>query len=180
MSKRYGRNQKRRAREQIELLAGVAVSAQRHAESATSEVRRLRGMIQDWDGDIKRMLGAYSAFRGYPDSISVRHLPKTGQRMPVQEDVSISLEPMEVTAAMSYTVGRLHLMQFESKRDIVSLRQLMRTCFIDEGGRVAYALGYEIDGHVFREAVMSDRERRHLADQIAASMVSHAQSAKAA
>lgn len=62
MAKRYGRNQRRRHREEI---ANLTVDIQRHIQIASNAVNQydeLYRRVRDWDDDIRLLLGGYSAF----------------------------------------------------------------------------------------------------------------------
>lgn len=171
MGKRYGRNQKRKQREAIATLTEQNQSLQRLAVNAAGEAHKLNTLIEQWDDEMRRLLGAYSAFRGYPDHKYVRKMPKCGERHYIPRDMSVFDGPLTPIKCIQDTFARLHLMLFEHSEDKYSLRQLMRTSFIDESGEVLYALAYQIDGKSFLREMVGEREVASLSHQIAESFV---------
>lgn len=77
MSKRYGRNQKRAHRAQIAALTEAHERESKLAAHIGREVRSLRHEMEEWDNEIARLLGEYSAFR--------RQTPVVESRSPMRE-----------------------------------------------------------------------------------------------
>jgi hypothetical protein len=61
MAKRYGRNQRRRHREQIAALEAAYERETALLRDISAKLTRLRQQIYTWDCDVREMLGGYSA-----------------------------------------------------------------------------------------------------------------------
>jgi len=94
MGNRYGRKQKRAHREMIADLACVSRSLQTRLDGARNDYRRERAKVsrledifQNWDREIRSLLGPYSSFSINDATYRVDH-PDQIRRMPILPPVS--------------------------------------------------------------------------------------------
>lgn len=170
MSKRYGRNQKRRHRERI---AALEVSEQRLGDRAARSERALstlRSEVADWDEEIRRLLGSYSAFQKdvptFATDHPIREMPAMERLQPYADygaDIPFSM-------AMSQHIRmQRYITTIES--DPIRWSKLIRFVEADRrGAHVAYSMSDEM----VMQAKFGPREMHYLAERIAYELINHA------
>lgn len=154
MAKRYGRNQRRRHRQEIGALGrDLARSKAAHAyqteqtRQLAADLQLLRDQIKEWDAEICDILGAYSAMRFKTPSMQssepIYRLPIQGPvpRGPVGGSIP-TRESLE--KAM---VAHLKLLRILAEDDIMRLRHIVRLVVERPDGREELHFAYAIDGH---------------------------------
>lgn len=146
MSRRYGRNQKRRAREALAIVQATAEralsdaeryrSAQEMAEGLLKHNSMLRKSLQDQLDDAKEYLQAFSAVLP-PQTFKLDGEARHGFRMPVVEPLSLDFGcDVFTSTAMLQTV---HLETLLAKVDLDRLRQHMHCNAYFAGVQMAYS-----------------------------------------
>lgn len=166
MGNRYGRNQKRRHREQIAALERARIEDKRRLDSALKRAADLDNEMQDWDEEIRRLLGTYSALR--------RSAPEFRSAHPIRE-MSI-IEPMRFSASYGAEVAemtmptreRMRRFVFTLERDDIRMQRLIRFMETDGLGGVAYSISDAALAQGFGR-----REVAYLAHQIAENLANH-------
>ena len=168
MSKRYGRNQKRRARELIAALEDMHTMDRAHLAYVSKRAAELDAEMRAWDEEIKRMLGTYSALRR---STPEMHSSHPIRDMPIHEPISrmIRLDGEISMSEMTMPVReRMRRFVFTLRRDDMRMRRLIRFMETDGKGGVAYSISEEAIAHGFGR-----REISYLANEIASNMANH-------
>lgn len=147
MSRRYGRRQRRAAREQIEALTRDAFQLFTKSEQQQRDIVAQRALyyvlmqrIEDWDSEIRSMLGPYTSFAIDDTTFRVDSLDSIRQ-MAVMPPLSLSLlSPDSVPDQVSYHVYRvLNIVASLEERDLMTIRQYLRlriACGTDQEGEV--------------------------------------------
>lgn len=171
MGKRYGRNQKRAHREEIARLADNAVRLDRALEmeaglrsDITARLRALESKVEDWDNDIRELLGRYSAFLVDTARLKASEIMR---RIPIEEPARrvIDRDPGERAA---YTHAALRRIVASSAVIEENLRQVVRLIVERPGGAEELHFAYEIDGRVL--LTVGTREFPHAARAVAQSL----------
>lgn len=134
MSSRYGRKQKRAAREQIgmlELSLDTAMSGLTNHRIALRTVQDrfddLKQRIVEWDGDIRSMLGPYTSF-AINDATFRLDQPDHIREMAIMPELPsiLAMRADEVTDSVSYYVARMfHLIVDLDETDRMTLRRYL-------------------------------------------------------
>lgn len=135
MSRRFGRKQKRAMRAEIEGLSyGLNLSEERRA-SLAKDLRRTTNLyaelvsrIEDWDADIRSMLGPFTSFAVNDQTFRVDH-PDQIRQMPILPPVPIfSSHPSDMIGeTVTYYVERiLGLLTDLREDDLMTLRRYLR------------------------------------------------------
>jgi uncharacterized coiled-coil protein SlyX len=168
MSKRYGRNQKRRARERIAALEEAHTMDRALLADVSKRAADLDAEMREWDEEIRRLLGHYSALR--------RHTPQMQSSYPIREmpihepisrmsrfDGEISMSEMTMSVR-----ERMRRFVFTIRRDDMRMQRLIRFMEIDGRGGVSYAISERAIANGFGK-----REISYLAHEIASNMAHH-------
>lgn len=169
MSKRYGRNQKRRARERIAALEEAHTMDRALLADVSKRAADLDAEMREWDEEIRRLMGSYSALR--------RHTPEMQSSHPIRE--MVICEPLmnmagfdamdnELSSMTMSVRERMRRFVFTMKRDDMRAQRLIRFMEIDGKGGVAYAISECAIANGFGK-----REISYLAHKIASNMAHH-------
>lgn len=138
MGNRYGRNQKRKHREQIAALQEMHRMDRALLNDVSKRAAALDAEMRAWDDEVRHLLGERSAFR--------RRTPETVSQYPTRE-VSI-IEPISkysddlagMSEAPMMTRERMRRFVFSIDRDDFRLQRLVRFIESDGRGGVAYVI----------------------------------------
>jgi hypothetical protein len=168
MSKRYGRNQKRRARERIAALEEAHTMDRALLADVSKRAADLDAEMREWDEEIERLMGSYSALR--------RHTPEMHSSHPIRE--MAFMEPVSRAIDFSAEISasdmvlnvreRMRRFVFTMNRDDMRMQRLIRFMEIDGKGGVAYAISERAIANGFGK-----REISYLAHEIASNMAHH-------
>lgn len=170
MSRRFGRNQRRRMREalveaQQTTSSAVAVAAQRgrRVNELVDEARDLRTMLDE----IADRVGRYAIAAGVPHNFEARWLQRGKGRF--QMDVPPDMPSMctfgnSMDMTMRFYDETMRLLEVEAVRDDFARQMHCRVTF-DE-----HAIGYAISDHALRNMTAKEIERR-IAPEIARLLV---------
>lgn len=168
MGKRYGRNQKRRAREQIAALEESHIMDRALLADVSKRAAELDAEMREWDEEIRRLLGTYSALRRRtPEMLSSHPI----REMPIHEPIShmsrfdgeISMSEMTIPVR-----ERMRRFIFTLSRDDIRMQRLIRFMETDGKGGVAYSISEHAIANGFGR-----REIAYLAHEIASNMAGH-------
>jgi hypothetical protein len=157
MAQRYGRRQKRRAREQIERLSRERGSFLMTASDLRRRLDELHDVIRNWDAEIRHLLGPYTSFAINDTTFHVgpngiRQLPVLGPIGP-PEMYDGSQIPSEVIERRAVNILELII---TSHIDIDPLRRYMRFK-LKQGYETRRDLGEA--GYAFSEPLWRDLQR---------------------
>lgn len=166
MARRFGRNQRRRMREEIAALE-VEVSDLKEARvNNMSHLRKLEHEVETWDDEISRLLGPFSSFRKDTQRSSAMRGPihhmHVGGATPapsVQEFVSdekVMLDPVE----------RMH--RFVLSMDDLPHEAVRMIRFKESNGKLDVA--YSVSTLQIAQCGFTKRDTHHLAMKIATGM----------
>lgn len=168
MGNRYGRNQKRRHRERIEWLERHYAAAKANAAQAVYELGLLQNEVQEWDEEIRRLLGEYSALRRRTPEMQSGHPIR---EMPIRERIAYQ-RYSEYEGAMSMpSASRERMRRFVltiERGDRYRMERFIRFMETDGLGGVAYCISETALAHGFGR-----REIAYLAIDIAKSLAEH-------
>lgn len=166
MANRYGRNQKRRHREQIAALQEASQMDRALLDRVSKRAADLDAEMTAWDEEIRRLLGTHSALRRRtPEMQSSRPI----REMPIMQRIT-SYDAMgsDVLEMPANTRERMRRFVFTLERDDMRMQKLIRFMETDGRGGVAYAISETALAQGFGR-----REIAYLAHEIAAKMVGH-------
>lgn len=132
MSRRYGRKQRRAAREMIDGLVKDNTSLHLHfveeargRRRAATQHENLVGVIKAWDADIRALLGPYTSFAVNDITFRVDHVDQI-REVPIYPQLG-PIGPAGITAdSLTYHVQRIYSLIAElSEGDRVSLQQFL-------------------------------------------------------
>lgn len=134
MSRRYGRKQRRAAREQIAAQAAqidkfpmLEFLYQKKVRAAEAKIEFLLDRIHLWDSEIRSLLGPYTSFAIDEPTYRVDH-PDQIRQMPVMQPLSVlPLGPAEIVE-QSYAYHIQTMLRFMvdlDERDLERLRRLL-------------------------------------------------------
>lgn len=168
MSKRYGRNQKRKHREQIASLAADLSRVLTKWGEERHRVNVLETKIAEWNERIEQLLGRYSALRPELYQEETGELPKRGWRVPIPErPAAWHPDQMDNVRTITRWIAEFEVFLNHFQTDELLMRHLMRVELIDPYGRRSLALAHQIGGRTFLD-LMADREmRKHFGAEIA-------------
>lgn len=170
MAKRYGRNQRRKHREEIAALQADQTETIARYKAVLSELWELEEVIKDWDCDVRKLLGAYSAFLVETPSIA-------GDVKPFNIEIFRPLTPIAAREVLTPSMSAMRTMR--TLRHEISvfnnphtpyLEQLVRLSHDDGCGPVVHT-GYSIDGATLMK--LGKRDIPILAQKIAQQMAAH-------
>lgn len=166
MSRRFGRNQRRRMREELaksEAVAcdAIAVAARRgkHAENLASEAAELRAMIEDIAGRV----GCYAITAGEPCNFDADWLERGQGRFQMSAQpamASIASFGSAMDATMAIHDETMRLLEVEAVRAPMSRDMHCRVTF-DK-----HVIGYAMSDHALHNMTAREIERR-IAPEIA-------------
>jgi hypothetical protein len=162
MAKRFGRNQRKRLREEVYRAQYIAAMAERDLANERTRRNHLESLIEEWDKRIRRELGHYSALLSEPARVAVQHF---FNRVPTYRPLMafMARDPaMTVESTMDYIT--LSLLRVLSQEDVLLLRQNIQIIQVAPSGEQALAF-HSVDQ---REVWRSDPEAlaRFMARQI--------------
>ena len=172
MAKRYGRNQRRKHRERIAELSVEQDRLQIRYNHKCADLRELRRVIDDWDYDVRQLLGAYSAFLVETPTIG-------GKVPPFRVDIGgydncFSPFPAEMDVEPRF-VRLMNTLRHE-----ISIKESPHTPYLEQVVRLAHDDGrnlpvvhtaYAIDGRTLMK--LGKRDIPFLAQKIAAELAAH-------
>lgn len=168
MGKRYGRNQRRRHREEIAALnSQVGRLKEAHeresglARHFASRIRELEELIREWDGELTSLFGHYTALRSKPalhEGQPIRQLPV---RRPVRPRADfgghVSMDDM------TNSIENIRAFVLQVRRDPPRMSRLFR--FIERDGRGGVT--YAISEYQLATVGLGPRDVRMVAEMIA-------------
>lgn len=164
MSNRYGKNQKRKHRERIvelEREKTAVVTASKHLSAQHS---LLVARVKDWDTEIDRTLGEFSALRFELPQAYWRFQSRYGVTVPIKQDISYAFADEDALAdAMTISQQRLASLRVERNDDLMKLRTIITVASECDGKRLFF-YNYNIDG--LRMLDGSRHEREFLAREL--------------
>jgi hypothetical protein len=164
MSKRYGKNQKRKHRERIADLERQNAAAVAGMRALSSKHQTLLARVQDWDAEISNVLGELSAFRFKMPRERWQWATRDGVTVPLREDMQWNVSPeAAVCASMTTSQQRLASMRVESREDMLAMRRIITVASECDGRRLFfynYGLSRRDEVNVRRH------EREFLAEEI--------------
>ena len=165
MSKRFGRNQRRKLREEIATKNEMLSEALNRSRARKIEADELRSRLHTWAEDVAQLMGPDSAFNEQVRRMGVEDVHSFGGRLQL---APIRLSPVAPTFAGQMTsvetvinalIWRLHLSRDE-------FRHLIR---IELENRYAEPVGYAL----LPDHIWTQRDIDYLAQGIARKMVAH-------
>lgn len=167
MSKRYGRNQKRRHRDRIAALEQSQEMDRALLSRVSSELSSLRSEVEQWDEEIRRLLGEHSALRRETHEVLSRNpLREVPIRMPVSKPYDV--EAMDMVQPTMWARERMRRFVFTIQKDDLRMQRLIRFMEIDGYGGVAYSISETALAQGFGR-----REIAYMAHEIATNMAGH-------
>lgn len=167
MAKRYGRNQRRKHREQIaELESKLSAKNAVHREKILELVRELgnvQSLIVAWDNDVRAMLGDYSAFLIETGRIKHGKVFDVYLNSPLQPICPSGPSPIDVVALRDRITTLRNLIDVEEIE--YDLQNLIRFRQVDTRGREFLHLCYTLPQRELRR--MYARDYTDLAQHIA-------------
>ncbi len=144
MAKHYGRNKRRKDREELAYLRRVAEVARVRAAEATKRFRELEFRVEQWDRDIQRLLGDYSMFRmGTQRELIDRHAQRRQMAIPDHGARFVSMELPDTAAPLAHRMNvsiiTLSELCTSVKEDGALLARLVRVIY-DDGTQQRYCL----------------------------------------
>jgi hypothetical protein len=162
MAKRFGRNQRKRLREEVYRAQYIAAMAERDLTNERTRRNHLESLVEEWDKRIRRELGHYSALLSEPARVAVQHFY---HRVPAYRPLMsfMASDPaMTVESSMDYIT--LSLLRVFSQDDVFLLRKNIQIIQVARDGEQALAF-HSVDQ---REMLRSNPEElaRFMARQI--------------
>ncbi len=144
MAKHYGRNKRRKDRDEIAYLRRVAEVSSARAAEATKRFRELEFRVEQWDRDIQRLLGDYSMFRmGTQRELIARHAQRRRMAIPNHAARFAPLELPDTAAPLAHRMNvniiTLSELCTSVKEDGALLAHLVRVIY-DDGATKRYCL----------------------------------------
>lgn len=167
MSKRYGRNQKRAHRAQIAALTEAHERESKLAAHLGREVRSLRHEMEEWDDEIARLLGEYSAFRRQTPVVESRQPMREIPIMPRRHTMSYVKVTSTFSTVETYIRERMFRFISYCQTDDIQMRRIVR--LIEHDGRTD-EWAYSVSEPMLR-AGFDNREIEYLSQQIARAFV---------
>jgi hypothetical protein len=168
MAQRYGR---RRKRAHLAKIAELTESHQREVSLSIhlgSEVRRMRRELEDWDEEITRLLGEYSAFRrATPIVETTEPMREVPIRPRLRDALLRSVAAGEFLEMEQITRERMYRFIVLCEKDEMRMRRIIR--LVEHDG-LAGEFAYSISESMFRYG-FGPREEEYLARKITHSFV---------
>lgn len=165
MSQRYGRKRKRA---HLARITALEEENQRENALLRDKSRRLADLeseVVEWDAEIKRQFGEYSAIRRRTPQITSQYPIR---EMAVYQPLSPRFDAYDLAAPMVMVKERMRRFVFERHDDVETMRRHMRFVDVDGRGGVTYTMSEPAVSRGF-----GPREEEHIARTIARSMVNH-------
>lgn len=170
MAKRYGRNQRRKHREEIAATQADLEKTTARYRGVLSELWHLEEVIKDWDCDVRELLGAYSAFliemptvRGRVEPFRIDN-PKPCDPFPTFEVLSPTMSAVRVINTLRHEIS------VRNNPHTPYLEQIVRLSHDDGNGPTIHTC-YSIDGKTLMR--LGKRDIPALAQKIAYEMAAH-------
>ncbi|MCV9910171.1 hypothetical protein OIV19_21485 [Brucella sp. HL-2] len=167
MAKRYGRNQRRKHREQIEVLEStLRAKDDVHRKKILQVVRELGdtiSLIVAWDNDVREMLGDYSAFLIETGRIKHGKVFDAFFKVRLSPVVPETPSPIDLVALHDRVTTLRNLIEIEELR--YDLQHLVRFQQVDKNGNTFLHLCYGLPQRELRR--MYERDYVQLAEHIA-------------
>lgn len=142
MGSRYGRNKRRRHREQVATLQDMLLKRSayldevlRRSRQQAQHIERLKRIFADWDAEIRAFLGPYTSFAINDTTFRVDH-PDRVRQMPVMPPLPnlLACPPDHVPEMIEYhAVTMLSFIMGMAEEDLNRMRRLL-TMRIQVGG----------------------------------------------
>lgn len=175
MARRYGRNQRRAHRETITRQEREIEMAKRDVVNAWKRSKELEQEMLDWDEEIRRLLGDYSAFRRQTPELATQHsIREMPARLPTASFLWGPGESMTMTMTEPVTEpasSRISIARFVASIDHHDLRMETTVRFREVNlgkGESAYCIS---DSMLAWCGGMGKREVQWLAHEIAKKLV---------
>lgn len=166
MGNRYGRNQKRQHRERIAALEKMHEIDRALLGKVSADLTSLRDEVEEWDEEIRRLLGNHSALRrDTPEIVSSNPIREMPLREPIQS--LYGSDAAHITMAMP-TRERMRRFIFTIRKDDLRMQRLIRFMEADGAGGVAYS----ISETALRQG-FGRREIAYMAHEIASNLVDY-------
>lgn len=165
MGKRYGRNQKRQHRARIAALEEMREMDRAILRRTFADLAALKSEVEEWDEEIRRLLGEYSAFRRDTPEFRSNHPIR---EMPIIEPAPSAWEPDAVLTIPVPTRERMRRFIFTINKDDMRMQRLIRFMETDGMGGVAYSISETALMQGFGK-----REIAYMAHKIAANLAEH-------
>lgn len=172
MSKRYGRNQRRKHRETIALLREAIGKRELEAVKQKRRADQLEEELANWNDEIIHLLGNHTAFQRTIPMLKVRDLDDF-RRMAAPPDmraamrVALMADGPLMPESMTVEVLLMHKLFLTIEHDIGMLRNFVRLRIEDTRHNACYALSDDL----LRSRGMSERDVEWMAVKIAREMV---------
>lgn len=167
MARRYGRNQRRKHREQIAALQSALNARDTvHREKILELVRELgsvHSLIVDWDNDVRAMLGDYSAFLIETGRIKHGKIFDVYLNSRLQPICPSAPSPLDVVALHDRIETLRNVIEFEEIE--YDLQHLVRFRQVDASGNEFLHLCYALPQRELKR--MYERDYLHLSKHIA-------------
>lgn len=172
MSKRFGRNQRRKLREEV---ANLTASRDLHVQRtvrAQAETRELALRLSTWAEDIAHMLGRESAFNEQVMRQQVRDVRSFGGALRMMPPVRLLAptrgpeEPPQFASVENVIEAAIYLARIDGP-PADRMRRQLRIVLESRNGDVAYAMSDD------RHRRWSPRDVRYMAEMIALEMARH-------
>lgn len=169
MGNRFGRNQKRRMREEIARRDSQIFDLAKGLVTSTSEglaVRRkfenLKEQVEMWDAEIRHLLGNFSSFRpGTQDYRGPKHL----SQIPITPPLGPVTEFGTPSDSLSFNVERVLQLAVDGGSNWEGHR-FLRVRIVD-ADYTEHDLRYAMSRSQFNAVKLGPRERRYVAERIA-------------
>jgi hypothetical protein len=170
MSSRYGRNKRRRAREEIKKLTEENRKLHESNTKGEQELYRVNTLISSWDDRIRNVLGKYSALRPDIPLLRVSSTQERGMKMRLPMSIGAltyyGKSAMQLDSFVS-TATDLELLVVKHEKVRHDLSHLIRVYMVDPSGCKTIAMSYKIDGTSFLPELVGEQEKIYLAEHIA-------------
>lgn len=172
MAKRYGRNQRRKHRERIAELSVEQERLQIRYDLKCAQLRELHQVIDDWDYDIRQLLGAYSAFLVETPSVG-------GKVPPFRVDVG-GYDDRFCPFPGEMAIGTQTVRLMQTLRHEISIEDSPHTPYLEQVVRLSHDDGrnlpvvhtaYSIEGRTLMR--LGKRDIPYLAQKIAVELAAH-------
>lgn len=165
MGKRYGRNQKRQHRARIAALEEMHEMDRAILRRTSAELAALKSEVEEWDEEIRRLLGEYSALRRNTPEFRSNHPIR---EMSIRDPAPSRYEPDVALTMTMQTRERMRRFVFTIRKDDMRMQRLIRFMETDGDGGVAYVISETALAHGFGK-----REIAYMAHEIASNMALH-------
>lgn len=173
MANRFGRNQKRKLKAELQEARDSAATYKIAAKVRGEALEEARAFILAWDRDICEVLGKYSGFLSAHGQKIVHEFLREHTVRPSSASATFNPdEPFGMVGRDSYTFHRLLYRMFYvdlPQMDLEKLAMHVRLVQINQQTNKKCVSAYDIDGQLIYTA----KDKRVLADMVAKQIVNH-------